>query len=218
MGFAAIPFMDPSSKGACRADLSGKTQQTVTTQHEKTRRGWRRIVVNFTPSWFSFNMGTGIVSILLHNLPYNAAWLRWIAVGIFALNVLLFVVFCAISFLRYTLFRGIWMVMLAHPVQSLFLGQSTPNCETKFGLPRNCRHYSWLNPFWFLLGTFPMGLATIINMIVFVLVPAWGTGAVTLAWVLWWIDAVLAVATNFLLPFIIIYKHEVSKHKPNLAD
>lgn len=60
-----------------------------------------------------------------------------------------------------------------------------------------------------------MGLATIINMVVFVCVPAWGSWAAILAWVLWWIDVVLAVATNFYLPFVIMYKHEVNE--PNLA-
>ena len=55
-----------------------------------------------------------------------------------------------------------------------------------------------------------MGLATIINMVVFVCVPTWGSWAATLAWVLWWIDVVFALGTNLLLPFIIMYKHEVS--------
>lgn len=55
-----------------------------------------------------------------------------------------------------------------------------------------------------------MGLATIINMIIFVIVPAWGDWAVILAWALWWVDVVLAIATNFYLPFVIMYKHEVN--------
>lgn len=46
-----------------------------------------------------------------------------------------------------------------------------------------------------------MGLATIINMICLVCVPAWGHGAATLAWTLWWIDVVVALATNTYLPF-----------------
>jgi len=90
-------------------------------------------------------MGTGIVSILLHNLPYNGAWLYWLSVAIFALNVILFILFTIISAVRYVLWPEIWTAMVRHPAQSLFL------------------------------GTFPMGLATIINMIVFVCVPAWGT-------------------------------------------
>ena len=139
-------------------------------------------------------MGTGIVSILLHNLPYNGAWLYWISVVIFALNVALFIFFLFVSLLRYMLYPEIWVVMIQHPTQSLFL------------------------------GTFPMGLATIINVVVFVCVPAWGPGTVTLvsleppslacciqsavyeshlqAWALWWIDAAISVATCFYLPFV----------------
>lgn len=54
-----------------------------------------------------------------------------------------------------------------------------------------------------------MGLATIINMIVFVCVPAWGDWAAHLAWALWWVDVVCALATNLYLPFVIIVHHEV---------
>jgi tellurite resistance protein TehA-like permease len=89
-------------------------------------------------------MGNGVVSILLHNLPYNGTWLHWISVAIFASNVLLFVFFLCISILRYTIYPEIWTVMIRHPTQSLFV------------------------------GTFPIALSTIINMVVFVCVPAWG--------------------------------------------
>ena len=147
--------------------------------NHRNRHGWRRIVLNFTPSWFSVNMGTGIVSILLNRLPYNATWLYYISVAVFVLNIALFLLFLGITVLRYAMFRGLWSVMIQHPVQSLFL------------------------------GTFPMGLATIINMIVFVCVPAWGQRFAMLAWGLWWVDVVLAISTNFYLPFIIMYKHEV---------
>lgn len=122
-------------------------------------------------------MGTGITSILLHNLPYNGRWLYWISVIMFCLNVLLFITFSIISIMRYIMFPGLFMFMVRHPVQSLFL------------------------------GTIPMGLATIINMVVFVCVPAWGQPAITLAWTLWWIDVVLAVTTCFWMPFVIMYMH-----------
>jgi tellurite resistance protein TehA-like permease len=68
-------------------------------------------------------MGTGIVSILVHNLPFNARWLYWISVLLFCLNVFLFVTFTAVSIVRYAVFRGVWSAMLRHPVQSLFLGE-----------------------------------------------------------------------------------------------
>lgn len=140
----------------------------------KNNPAWRRVIRNFTPSWFAVNMGTGIVSILLYNLPYNGLWLRRIGYIIFALNVLLFVMFLAISILRYTLFPEIWSVMIRHPAQSLFL------------------------------GTFPMGLATIINMITFVCVKEWGGDWWKLAWALWWFDAAVSLATCLTLPFIML--------------
>ena len=75
------------------------------------------------------------------------------------------------------MFRGLFVYMINHPVQSLFT------------------------------GTFPMGLATIVNMVVFVAVPAFGPWAITLAWTLWWIDVAFSVMTCFYLPFVIMSKH-----------
>ncbi|KAJ4164665.1 hypothetical protein LMH87_006328 [Akanthomyces muscarius] len=142
----------------------------------KNSRGWRKIVRNFTPSWFAVNMGTGIVSILLHNLPYNAQWLQYISYIIFALNVVLFVTFLVISILRYALFPEIWSAMIEHPGQSLFL------------------------------GCFPMGFATIINMMIFCC-SHWGSGLIHLAWAFWWIDALLSMATCITMPFIVMHWH-----------
>ncbi|KAF5876149.1 putative c4-dicarboxylate transporter malic acid transport protein [Botrytis fragariae] len=192
--------MDPSGAGTCaqiaRQDANRKTDDgntipssygsggaktfdPVDIEIAKQNTGWRKIVRNFTPSWFSVTMGTGIVSILLHNLPYNGAWLNYVSIIIFVLNIVLFCTFLGISLVRYILYPQIWSAMIRHPAQSLFL------------------------------GTFPMGLATIINMIVFVCVPAWGGWVVYLAWALWWIDAVISVATCFYLPFVIMSLHKV---------
>ena len=148
--------------------------------HDKNNHGWRRLVLNFTPSWFSVTMGTGIVSILLHNLPYNCRPVYWISVAIFCLNIFLFTSFLIISILRYTVYRGLFGFMIRHPVQSLFL------------------------------GTIPMGLATIINMVVFVCVPIWGPWVITFVWVLWWIDAAISITICLYLPFIIMYIHNTS--------
>lgn len=52
------------------------------------------------------------------------------------------------------------------------------------------------------LGTFPMGLATIVNIVVSGCVPAWGPRADTLAWVLEWTDAVIVVTVCFWMPFV----------------
>ncbi|KAF7189677.1 Sulfite efflux pump SSU1 [Pseudocercospora fuligena] len=173
--------MNPALSGVCKQNYSGTTpcakQQQTTC---KNQRGWRRIVRNFTPSWFSVNMGTGITSILLHNLPYNVEWLQYISYIIFALNVLLFVIFLSTSILRYVLYPKIWSAMIRHPAQSLFL------------------------------GTLPMGLATIINMVVFVCVPKFGGDFWKLAWPLWWIDAAISLACCLYLPFILMTQHHHS--------
>lgn len=118
-------------------------------------------------------MGTGIVSILLNTLPYNAQWLYYLSIVIFVLNVVLFVIILATTLLRYILYPEIFRVMINHPVQSLFL------------------------------GTFPMGLATLINMFCFVCVPAWGSGAAFFIWAIWIFDAVVSVVVAIAIPFIL---------------
>lgn len=112
-------------------NLTNAEQERLFADLERSRHGWRRIVTNFTPSWFAVCMGTGIVSILLYGLPYNGDWLYWLSVIVFALNVILFVVFTFTSVLRYTLYPGIWTAMIKHPVQSLFLGTSRARLRCK---------------------------------------------------------------------------------------
>lgn len=122
--------------------------------------------------WFAVTMGTGIVGQLFHTLPYNGDWAYYMSIVFFVLNIFLFTLFTIISVLRYTLYPEIWHAMIRHPTQSLFL------------------------------GTFPMGFATIVNMFVFVCVPAWGPWAPAMAWAMWWVDVVVAVAICFYIPFV----------------
>jgi hypothetical protein len=161
--------------------FSVHTRHTIQPGNEKPRQGrWDRCVqegarrvLNFTPSWFSVkyvvrlsslhhaclilfvdSMGTGILSILLYTLPYQFNGLKTIGTIIFFLNLVLFILFLVMSMyvpplspathtlnfsasLRYTIWPGVFRKMLLHPQQSLFL------------------------------GTFPMGFATLVNMIAF---------------------------------------------------
>ena len=48
----------------------------------------------------------------------------------------------------------------------------------------------------FFLGTFSMGFATIVNMVAFVGIPAFGHNFVILSWVLWWLDATISLLVN----------------------
>lgn len=119
-------------------------------------------------------MSTGVLSIMLHQLPYNGHWLRVISIIFFVTNVVLFVLFTILSILRYTLYPRLFLGVLRHPHQSLFL------------------------------ATFPVGLATLINMIVLVCAPEWGDGMAILAWVLWWIVTVLALTTCVHLTYVML--------------
>ena len=116
-------------------------------------------------------MGTGIVAVLLISIPYQATWLYYLSLVFFVLNTLIFSLALLTSILRYSLYPEIWTVMIRDPVNSLFL------------------------------GTIPMGFATLIEMWVFVCVPAWGPWAVTVAWVMWMVDAVVAAAVTCFLSF-----------------
>jgi tellurite resistance protein TehA-like permease len=159
---------------AARQQRPTRTANDAYAQPSKHDVGWRRVVRNFSPSWFSVTMGTGIVSELLIQIPFQAAWLYWLSVAFFGLNALLFAAAFTISVLRYTLYPEIWAVMIADSTNSLFL------------------------------GTAPMGFATLISCWVFLCVPYWGEWAGTLAWVCWIGDCVVAVAVTVSLPFLLM--------------
>ncbi|PTU16887.1 hypothetical protein P175DRAFT_0541584 [Aspergillus ochraceoroseus IBT 24754] len=177
----ALPLEIPGPGGTTCTPICSKQPAEKGLGMSNHDSAWRQIVLNFTPAWFSTNMGTGIVSILLNTLPYNARWLYWISVVIFAFNVLLFAIFLALTITRYVLYPHVFHIMVTHPAQSLFL------------------------------GTLPMGFATIINMFCFVCVPAWGEWARYFAWAMWIVDAVVSVLTCFGIPFVMMTrKTEIS--------
>lgn len=131
--------------------------------------------VKLTSLQFSITMGTGVVSTLLHTFaiiyPKYYSSLNILSIIFFVLNVVLFTVILFITILRYVLYPATWILMIRHPVQSLFL------------------------------GTFPMGFTTIINMFVFICVPAWGGCTIYIAWAMWWLDAAVSLACCVGLPF-----------------
>ncbi|ORX36056.1 voltage-dependent anion channel [Kockovaella imperatae] len=128
--------------------------------------------LNISPSFFSLNMGTGIASILLYTLPYNAPWLRRIGIVIFILNIVLFILFAILNMIRYVRWRGLFTAVNSHSQAGM----------------------SW--------GCLPMGFVTIINMVALVCVPAFGRKWAHFALVLWWIDVLVSIAANFGMLFM----------------
>jgi len=139
-----------------------------------------RAVLNFTPSWYSVSMGTGILSILLHTSPHRFPGEATIGTVLYFVNIALFVAFTAVSAARYVLYPWALGRMLRHPAQSLFL------------------------------GTIPMALATIVNATVLIAVPMYGRWAAHLCWALWWVDVALSVASTFGIPLLMFQMHELT--------
>ncbi|KAH7338157.1 voltage-dependent anion channel [Rhizoctonia solani] len=139
-------------------------------------------IKNFTPAWFSVNMGTGAVSVLLHNFPYGPRpVLHGFGVALLFMNVCLFGIFCALSTIRYIRYPEILRLMYKHPVQSLYL------------------------------GCFPMGFATLINASLNAY-QAYRLSDTFLyvLWGLWWFDTIMALAVYFMMLYIMITRQNHS--------
>jgi tellurite resistance protein TehA-like permease len=69
-------------------------------------------------------MGTGATSALVHAFPYGkgSPAVKVVTLTIFFLNIILFVLFTGVTIARYIMFPGIWLKMIRHPAQSLFMG------------------------------------------------------------------------------------------------
>ncbi|SPO03510.1 related to C4-dicarboxylate transporter/malic acid transport protein [Cephalotrichum gorgonifer] len=135
---------------------------------------WKEELRSFSPSWFVTTMGTGASATLLQRLPYNGAWLYWLSVIVFAFNVLLFSAVSLLFLARFAMFPAQWRVLRT-------------DCERA----------------WF-LGAIGIGFAGIVNMFALVCVPAWGSWAATMAWVMWMVSAVIGMAAAILVPSWII--------------
>lgn len=115
------------------------TSVSTTVEKSSKKNGLIEIIRHFTPSWFSVTMGTGILSILLVNFPFQFYGLPTIGLVLYLINVVIFCVFTIITTARYIMFPSIFPLMMKHSAQSLFI------------------------------GTFPMGLTTITNFTILVI-------------------------------------------------
>lgn len=86
------------------------------------------LIFNFESLFIEFITGTGAVSLLFHLFPYgnDAQALQYVALTFHLFNFALFMAITVCAIARYVLFRQIWISMLHHPVQSLFIGPPFP--------------------------------------------------------------------------------------------
>ncbi len=132
----------------------------------------REIIRQFTPNWFTVTMGTGVVALALNQFPENIPLLHQIGAVLWMANIILFATCTVLYAGRWIFFTRDALPIFGHPVMPMFL------------------------------GAISMGLATIVNGFLAFGISHIGHTAVEIAVVLWWVDAVLAIAVGLLVPFL----------------
>jgi C4-dicarboxylate transporter/malic acid transport protein len=133
--------------------------------------GLGELVRQFTPNWFAVTMGTGIVFSLLLAVPFKFAGQYEFARLLWALDCVAYVIFTGLFVARFVAFPETIRPLLDHPVQSMFF------------------------------GAIPMGLIPIVNGLMTFGGPLFGPVASQIAFALWCLDAVVAVAVACVIPY-----------------
>lgn len=138
----------------------------------------REMIRRFTPNWFASTMGTGILALLLPQVPGVGGQLHAAGEALWLANIGLFLLFTALYTMRWILYFHEAKRIFSHDIVSMFI------------------------------GTIPMGLATILNGFLVFGVPHWGATAVDVARVLWWIDAAMSLGCGVMLPYLMFTRQE----------
>ncbi|KIJ39447.1 hypothetical protein M422DRAFT_230652 [Sphaerobolus stellatus SS14] len=133
---------------------------------------FREVIRHFSPAWFGINMATGALSSLFHVFPFvgHPRIMNTFALIFFFLNVVLFVLFSALTVARYVMYPQSLGIMLRYSPQSLYW-----SCA-------------------------PMALATIVTTGISVVAQYWGFGGtafIYFLWAIWWADVVLSFICAF---------------------
>ena len=140
-------------------------------------------VRHFTPNWFAMTMGTGVLALVIAHLPWTLPGQMVLAEVLWLFGVLLFALFGLLFLARVLVFRDTVWPMLLHPVQSMFL------------------------------GAIPMGLAMLIGGLVQFGPVRWGEGVYALAHALWWLDALMALGSALLVPYLMFTRQSHALEK-----
>lgn len=138
------------------------------------------LIRHFTPNWFTVCMGTGIVALIISELPVFPDFFWEIGQVLWHINILLFAVFAAFYTARWVMFYREAKQIFQHPMMCLFL------------------------------GAIPMALATLINGMLKYGVPLYGEQLIHAAQILWWMDVVLAIAIAWIVPFVMYRQQQHS--------
>ncbi len=149
-------------------------------------RGLTEVVRQFTPNWFTANMGTGIVALGIAQLPMQpiASTLHILGMVLWLLNIALFALFSGLYAARWIMFFEGASRIFGHSIASMFF------------------------------GAIPMGLATILNgFVVFGPDIVGAEAAMETALILWWIDMAMAIACGVVIPYMMFTRQDHSIDK-----
>jgi C4-dicarboxylate transporter/malic acid transport protein len=141
------------------------------------------VVRQFTPNWFTVTMGTGILALMLAQLSPTVPAAHAIAVTLWFLNIALFGVFALLFGARAMWFPKSMADVFLDPSQSMFT------------------------------GAIPMGLATIGNGFVVFGPALFGATSIHVAEALWGVDALLAILSGTVIPYLMFNAQEHSLEK-----
>ena len=136
-------------------------------------KSFLEVIRNFTPNWFTLNMGTGIAFLTLHNINSNIFYAQaQFGIGLWFIDIFFFLLFSLLFIARAVLFPETIKLLLKHPVQSMFL------------------------------GAIPMALVPILEGFAIFGPLIIGNKALEISLYLWWFDVVLAISVGWLLPYL----------------
>ena len=136
-------------------------------------KSFLEVIRNFTPNWFTLNMGTGIAFLTLHNVDANIFYAQTqFGISLWFIDIFFFLLFSSFLIARAVLFPETTKLLLAHPVQSMFL------------------------------GAIPMALVPILEGFAIFGPLIIGNKALEISLYLWWFDVILAIGVGWLLPYL----------------
>lgn len=93
---------------------NGQLKDTITI----TKGRWESAVETFAPIWYTVSMNTGILSILYHQLPYGARWLRICSTIMFIFNIIIFTTVTLIHLIRLCRYPKSWLRQTSDPQEA----------------------------------------------------------------------------------------------------
>ncbi|KAH7118491.1 voltage-dependent anion channel [Dactylonectria macrodidyma] len=136
----------------------------------------RMAIRNVTTQWFLIPQGTGILSVILHQLDYQFDGLQTISI-----------IFWFICIVTLCLFLLLYLTRLIFYPKEAFHAIATNTIEAA------C------------LSSISISFTSIIQMLSLVVIQNWGGhGWTTAVYVLWWINMGMAVAASFCIPILFI--------------